>query len=245
MPSRVVVYDPDGALPASFASDAGLGDVVVQLDRATDAQRIGREATVLVLVAGSDTSAGIGFLASSSEQDNARLVLFTPDARRHRRLVIRAARHGAVVLIGQTPSELAACLRELIIPHPLPRDAERACRAAAGSLSPQALGLLLVAADRASPEAGARDIAQALGISLRTLSRRVRSTELRSVTELVAWGRLLRALALADAGTTVQVQARVGGFPSVRALEQARNRLLDTGQEEQKEIRRLAHALSC
>jgi AraC-like DNA-binding protein len=226
MPTRVVVYDPDGLLPVSFASDAALGDGIVHLDQAADVHRIGRVATVHVLVPGRDTSAAVGFLASSREECNGDLVLFAADARRHRRLIIRAARHGATLLIGQTPSMLAACLRDLIVPHPLSREAACMCRGAAGCLSSPAFDLLLVAADRAAPETRAHDIARALGISRRTLSRRVGPTELRSVTELLAWGRLLRALVLTDARTTRQVQARVGGFRSVRAFERTRQRLL-------------------
>ena len=225
MPARVVLFDPDGTLPSSFASDAGLDDEIVQLDRAADVQRIGREASALVLAPGHDGSTAMGFLASSSEL-SAPLVLYAASAPRHRRVVIRAARRGATILIGQTPSVLSACLRDLLVPRPVPTDAEQACRALAAGLSPPTLALLLLAVDRASPDARARDIALALGISCRTLSRRIRHTELHSVTELVMLGRLMRAMTLTGTDETPDVQARAGGFRSVRALERARSLLL-------------------
>jgi hypothetical protein len=251
MAVRVVVYDPDDALPSSFERDAGLdaafGDTIVQLDRATDAHCIGRDAAVLVLVAGHDRSAVVGCLASAGERRHARLVLVVADARRDRGLVIRAARRGAIVLIGQTPSALAACLRDLLVPHPLPPEAEQACLTAAASLSPQARTLLLAAANRARPEAGAEDLAHAFGISARTLSRRVRSTEWRSVSELVGWGRLARALTLSDARATPELQAQLGGFPSVRSFERARHHMLATvprGDQRSRALSSVANALA-
>src|SRR6476661_6557219 len=113
MPSTVVVYDPDGMLPSTFAYATGLGDAV-HVARAPEAHRLAEHATVVVLVAGRDNAAGLGFLASLGELQSRMLVLVAMDARRHRRLVIRAIRRGATVLIDQPPDALVACVRSLL-----------------------------------------------------------------------------------------------------------------------------------
>lgn len=117
MPATVVVYDPDGILPSTFVYATGLGDAAVQVARAPEAHRLAEHATVVVLVAGRDNAAGLGFLASLGELRNRILVLAATDARRHRRLVIRAIRRGATVLIDQPPDALVACLRGLLMPR--------------------------------------------------------------------------------------------------------------------------------
>jgi len=91
-----------------------LGDAVVQVARAPEAHRLAEHATVVVLVAGRDNAAGLGFLASLGELQSRMLVLVAMDARRHRRLVIRAIRRGATVLIDQPPDALVACVRSLL-----------------------------------------------------------------------------------------------------------------------------------
>lgn len=115
MQPAVLVYDPDGMLPSTFAYDAGLGDAVL-VARAQDAHRLAEHATVVVLVAGNDNAAGLGLLASLGELRDRLLVLFATGARRHRRLVIRAIRRGATVLIDQTPDALVACVGSLVLP---------------------------------------------------------------------------------------------------------------------------------
>ena len=116
MPATVVVYDPDGILPSTFAYATGLGDAV-HVVRAPEAHRLAEHATVVVLVAGRDNAAGLGFLASLGELRDRLLVLAATDARRHRRLVIRAIRRGATVLIDQPPDALVACVRNLLMPR--------------------------------------------------------------------------------------------------------------------------------
>jgi hypothetical protein len=140
MPAAVVVYDPDGILPPSFASDAGLRDVIARVEQPADANRLARDAAVVVLVAGRDSSAMLGFLASSGGRRTPRLVLFASNARHHRRVVIRAVRHEAIALIGQSPAALAECIRELVAPHGLAD--ERGHGAAAAPSSIQALTLV-------------------------------------------------------------------------------------------------------
>ena len=75
---------------------------------AADALRLAEHSTVVVLVAGNDNATGLGFLAALGELRGRLLVLVTVDARRHRRLVIRAIRRGATVLIHQSPDTLVA-----------------------------------------------------------------------------------------------------------------------------------------
>jgi hypothetical protein len=120
MVAKVVVYDPDGVLSSSFASDAGLGDVLTRITRVSEAQRLSRDAAVLVLVAGRAIAASLGFLAAVGDARHGALVLVASDARRQRRVIIRAARHGAVLMIGQPPSVIGARLRELLDPQPPP-----------------------------------------------------------------------------------------------------------------------------
>lgn len=110
----VVVYDPDGVLPSSFASDTGLGAAASIVETPSDAHRLGRDARVMVLVAGQDSSAALGLLASSGARCTTRLVLFATDARHHRRLLIRAVRHDALVLVAQPVARLRACIRDLL-----------------------------------------------------------------------------------------------------------------------------------
>lgn len=117
MPASVVVYDPDGMLPSTFAYATGLGDATVQVVRGPDAHRLAEHARVIVLVAGRDNAAGLGFLASLGELKERLLVLLATDARRHRRVVIRAIRRGATVLIDQPPDALAAHVRGLVMPR--------------------------------------------------------------------------------------------------------------------------------
>jgi hypothetical protein len=114
MPTAVVVYDPDGILPSSFARDTGRAEDVAIVEMAADAHRLARDAAVMVLVAGRNRSAALGFLAMSAGPRTLQLVLFASDVRHHRRAVVRASRHRAVVLVGQTPDRLSACIRELL-----------------------------------------------------------------------------------------------------------------------------------
>lgn len=117
MPATVVVYDPDGNLPSTFVYATGLGDAAVQVARAPEVHRLAEHATVVVLVAGHDNAAGLGFLASLGELRHRLLILAATDARRDRRLVIRAIRRGATVLIDQHPDALVAYLRGLLMPR--------------------------------------------------------------------------------------------------------------------------------
>ena len=124
MPAAVV-YDPDGVLPSSFVADIGLGPSVVLVEVAADAHRLARDANVLVLVAGRDNSAVLGFLALSSGRRWLRLVLLASDARHHRRVLIRAMRHQVRVLIGEAPDALADCIRDLLMNRPISSGMER------------------------------------------------------------------------------------------------------------------------
>ena len=134
MPAAVV-YDPDGVLPSSFASDTGLRDAVVRVESASDACRLGRDALVLVLVAGRDNSGAYGLLALFRGRRMPRLVLFTSEARHHRRLLIRAGRHDAIVLVAQSPATLTECVRGLLLHPPVVGAAHRnAGRSGTGSV---------------------------------------------------------------------------------------------------------------
>ena len=113
MPPFALVFDPDGILTSTFAHATGLDDAT-HVSRAPEAHRLSELAAVVVLVAGNDNAPGLGFLASLGELRGRLLVLAAADARRHRRLVIRAIRRGATVLIDQPPDALVACIRNLL-----------------------------------------------------------------------------------------------------------------------------------
>lgn len=234
MPARIVLYDPDNVLPPSFMSDGGLDNAIVRVVRGGKAPRLDQQIDIVVLVAGRNTAAAVAFIASSGEQPGVHLVLYTTDTRSHRRVVIRAARHAATLVLGQSPAALAACLHDLIGPRPLPPDARRAWHIGVAGLAPATLVLLLAAVDRASQLTRAGDIARSFGISSRTLSRRVRRSELRSVNELMTVGRLMRSLVLAGPGATARLRARIGGFATLRAFDQASSRLFANGQGEMR-----------
>lgn len=116
MPVRVVAYDPDGVLSPTFASDEGLGDEFMRVDDLADAHRCAGRAQVLVIVGGRDRAGAVGLLTSFGGAGEQVVVLFLTDARRQRRLVLNGGRRGAIMLIGQAPDALGACLRELAPP---------------------------------------------------------------------------------------------------------------------------------
>jgi hypothetical protein len=103
-------------LPPSFEHEIGADVSLIRVARISEAQQLGRDAAVLVLVAGHDNAAGLGFLAATCELRDARLVLVASDARHQRRVLLRAVRRGAVLLIEQPPSALVSCLGDLLSP---------------------------------------------------------------------------------------------------------------------------------
>jgi len=116
MTATVVVFDPDGLLPSSVEREIGADVSLIRVTRSSEAQRLGPDAAVLVLVAGHDNATGLGFLAATGDLRDAKLVLVASDARGQRRVLIRAVRRGAVLLIEQPPSALMSCLGDLLSP---------------------------------------------------------------------------------------------------------------------------------
>jgi hypothetical protein len=116
MAITMVVFDPDGMLPPSVEREIGADVVLIRLTRISEVLQLGHEAAVLVLVAGHDDAAGLGFLAATGELRGTRLVLVASDARRQRRVLIRAVRRSAVLVIEQPPSALVSCLRDDPVP---------------------------------------------------------------------------------------------------------------------------------
>ena len=118
MLAAVVVFDPDGTLPPSFAADAAFDRAMVTVDRAEQARRLARRATVVVVVSGRDVATALGFLASVVERRGARLVLFAADADRHRHVILHALRRGAIVLVERPLSVLGESVRDLMALSP-------------------------------------------------------------------------------------------------------------------------------
>jgi hypothetical protein len=114
MPATVVVFDPEGTLPSSFAADATSTRVVVRVESAAKAHRLARRAAIVVIVTGRDAATALGFLASVMDRRGARLVLFASNASHDRRVILHALRRGAMVLLEQPPSVLAECVRALV-----------------------------------------------------------------------------------------------------------------------------------
>jgi AraC-like DNA-binding protein len=235
MHRNVVVIDPERSLPASFPADAALQGVDARVENDPHAVTRACDARVIVLVARGGTAReqarDSGLLAAIDRRRGQRLVLVVSEVRRQRRVVIQAARHGATVLIDQAPSLLMACLRDLLVPPRLPAAARQAFATAMAGISLEARSLLLLAADRAHPSFRSRQLAEALNMSRRTLTRYVRTTELRSVRELVDWGRLVRIATVTTSSDPLATRAREGGFLNTRTFVRTARRLLESTGE--------------
>jgi hypothetical protein len=231
MRGSVVVIDPERSLPASFPSDAASQGVDARVENDPHAVTRACDARVIVLVARGGTAReqarDSGLLAAIDRRHGQRLVLVVSEVRRQRRIVIQAARHGATVLIDQPPSLLMACLRDLLLPPRLPVAARQAFLTAMTGISAEARSLLLLAADRAHPSFRSRQLAEALNMSRRTLTRCVCRTELRSVRELIDWGRLVRVATVTTISDPLAIRSREGGFLSTRTFVRTARRLLE------------------
>ena len=155
MRASAVVYDPERMLPPTFVRDEGLGGYVVVLDDLAGAHRLGRRAKALVIVGGRDESGAMGLLTSAPDSRAHTILLFLADARHQRHVMLRGARRGALVLIGQPPVVLGACLRVLVAPPRAGGEGVTICRATSPT-SAGKLWLRLVAARRSIDRHGRR-----------------------------------------------------------------------------------------
>jgi chemotaxis response regulator CheB len=122
MLATLVVFDPECALPTVCFAEASIPYVVIRVERADEARRFARHATVVVVVATENVAAMLGFLASVMQRRDARLVVFAADATRQHQVILPALRRGAIVLIQQPPSLLVECVGDLIASTQPPRE---------------------------------------------------------------------------------------------------------------------------
>jgi AraC-like DNA-binding protein len=138
---------------------------------------------------------------------------------------------GAHLLAWPTDAELQHAVDELLLPAPFDDADQRALDAMFDELTPPVMvGLLRQCTRFAHHRLSAAGLARALGVSQRTLSRMTYRAGWLPPSDLIVWGRVLRAVIMHwrgrdDAGDV----ARLAGFRNTQALASALERCVGSG----------------
>jgi AraC-like DNA-binding protein len=132
----------------------------------------------------------------------------------------RALTLNARLLAWSTDLELVSGINALFAPGTFTASDTCALESLLGGLQPVALASILVqCAALAHRRLTVRSLAAALGVSRRTLNRATHRAGWPAPSELIVWGRVLRASAIRWHGTSSDASvARLSGFGSVEEL---------------------------
>jgi AraC-like DNA-binding protein len=138
---------------------------------------------------------------------------------------------GARLLAWPTDAELQHAVDELLLPAPFDDADQRALDAMLDELAPPAMvGLVRHCTVLAHQRLSAIGLARALGVSQRTLSRMTYRAGWPPPSDLIVWGRVLRAIIMHWRGRDDAADvARLAGFRNAHALASALERCVGSG----------------
>lgn len=143
-----------------------------------------------------------------------------------------ALRAGADIISWQSAEHLASLVNSLLGTRDLMIPPSEVIKALCEGFSPKACAsLLLYCVEHAPMRLNVDDIASDLGVSRRSLSRRLLQSHWPAPLELIEWARLLRASLSQWMGRSgSQSLVRASGFASTAALRRSADRLLGSGE---------------